>query len=55
VNNPLLEQLNADDIEVVIHRVSAAELDEMWSSVGKKKEPRGLGHAINHQTGKVLA
>jgi insertion element IS1 protein InsB len=27
----------------------------MWSFVGKKKEPRWLWQAIDHQTGKVLA
>ena len=55
MNKPLLEQLNPDAIEVGIHRVAAAEIDEMWSYVGKKKEPRWLWHAIDHQTGKVLA
>ena len=55
MNNPLLAQLNTDAIEVVIQRVEAAELDDMWSYVGKKKAPRWLWHAIDHQTGKVLA
>ena len=55
MNKPLLEQLNTDAIEVVIHRVEAAEIDEMWSYVGKKKAPRWLWHALDHQTGKVLA
>jgi len=32
-----------------------SELDEMWSYVGKKAEPRWLWHAIDHYTGKVLA
>ncbi|HKA54724.1 MAG TPA: IS1 family transposase [Candidatus Binatia bacterium] len=31
------------------------EVDEMWSYVGKKKEPRWLWHALDHETGKVLA
>ena len=55
MNKPLLEQLNTDAIEVVIHRVEAAEIDEMWSYVGKKQAPRWLWHAIDHQRGKVLA
>jgi insertion element IS1 protein InsB len=55
VNKPLLKQLNPDALEVVIQRVEAAEIDEMWSYVGKKQEPRWLWHAIDHQTGKVLA
>ena len=55
MNKPLLEQLNTDAIEVEIHRVETAEIDEMWSYVGKKKAPRWLWHALDHQTGKVLA
>jgi insertion element IS1 protein InsB len=55
VNKPLLEQLHPDTMEVRIHRVGAAEVDEMWSYVGKKKAPRWLWHAIDHQTSKVLA
>jgi len=35
--------------------VDEAEIDEMWSFVGTKKEPRGLWHAIDHHTGTVLA
>jgi insertion element IS1 protein InsB len=30
-------------------------LDEMWSYVGKKANPRWLWHAIDHHSGKVLA
>ena len=33
----------------------SSELDEMWSYVGKKANPRWLWYAIEHQTGKVLA
>ena len=54
MNKPLLEQLNTDAIEVEIHRVETAEIDEMWSYVGKKKAPRWLWRALDHQTGKVL-
>lgn len=32
-----------------------AELDEMWSFVNSKKEQRWLWHAINHDTGEILA
>lgn len=32
-----------------------AELDEMWSFVNSKKERRWLWHAINHDTGEILA
>ena len=30
-------------------------MDEMWSFVGSKRHQRWLGHAIDHQTGHVLA
>jgi insertion element IS1 protein InsB len=55
VNQPLLNALHPDEVDVVIQRVEEAEVDEMWSYVGKKHEPRWLWHAIDHQTGKVLA
>ncbi len=32
-----------------------AELDEMWSFVRSKQQQRPLWHAIDHQTGEVLA
>jgi insertion element IS1 protein InsB len=38
VNSPLLEQLLQPDlVEVVVERVEAAEMDEMWSFVSRKK------------------
>ena len=40
---------------VMIRKVEAAELDEMWSFVGSKKQPRWLWEALDHQTGKILA
>src|SRR5262249_38337554 len=40
---------------VVIQQVEEAEVDEMWSYVGKKREPRWLWHAIDHRSGHVLA
>ena len=55
VNTALLRTLNPDDIVVHVERAGEAEMDEMWSFVGKKKEPRWLWHAIDHHTGKVLA
>ena len=50
-----MKSLRPDDVEASIERVEAAEVDEMWSFVGKKQEPRWLWHAIEHGTGKVLA
>ena len=55
VNTALLRTLNPDHIVVHVERAGEAEMDEMWSFVGKKKEPRWLWHAIDHGTGAVLA
>jgi insertion element IS1 protein InsB len=40
---------------VVVCKVWEAELDEMWSFVGRKKRPRWLWGALDHQTGRILA
>ena len=55
MNQPLLNALHPDEVDVVIQRVEEAEIDEMWSYVGKKREPRWLWHAIDHRSGQVLA
>jgi insertion element IS1 protein InsB len=55
VNRRLLALLNPDEVTVVIRLVEEAEVDEMWSFVGKKREPRWLWHAIDHRSGHVLA
>jgi len=55
VNRPLLDTLHPDEVDVVIQRAEEAEVDEMWSFVGKKREPRWLWHAIDHRSGQVLA
>jgi len=55
VNQPLLNALRPDEVDVVIQQVEEAEVDEMWSYVGKKREPRWLWHAIDHRSGHVLA
>src|SRR5215475_12546515 len=47
--------LHLEEVDVVIQRAEEAEVDEMWSFVGKKKEPRWLWHAIDHRSGQVLA
>ncbi len=41
-------------MEVTIGRVDEAEVDEMWSFVGKKQEQRWLWHAIDQWSGTVL-
>jgi insertion element IS1 protein InsB len=50
-----LDTLACADTGVLLARVEAAEVDEMWSFVGKKKAPRWLWHALDHRTGEVLA
>lgn len=55
--------MKSEQIEVDIVRVEQpeesgvekAELDEMWSYVSSKKNPRWLWHAIDRSTGQVLA
>ena len=42
-------------MQVIVHKVEAAEVDEMWSFVGSKHQQRWLWHAIDHHTGQVLA
>ena len=51
----MLEGLDPSKVIVKIQRVNEAELDEMWSYVGRKDDPRWLWHAIDHESGKVLA
>ena len=55
MHQPLLHTLPPDEVDVVIQRTEEAEVDEMWSYVGKKREPRWLWHAIDHRSGQVLA
>jgi insertion element IS1 protein InsB len=38
-----------------VRRGLSSELDEMWSFVQAKANPRWLWHAMDHHTGKVLA
>ncbi len=55
VNARLLRSLDPEQVEVIIRKVEDAEIDEMWSFVGKKRQQRWLWHAIDHHTGQVLA
>src|SRR5512144_2208394 len=55
LNRALLKSLHTSQIRVKIQRVDEAELDEMWSYVRHKSNPRWLWHAIDHASGKVLA
>jgi len=55
VHTSLLHTLNPDEVAWDMERAGEAEMDEMWSFVGNKGNPRWLWHAIDHHTGKVLA
>ncbi len=66
VNQKALENLRPEQVEVEIYQVKEveepansgveeSELDEMWSFVESKKNPRWLWHAIDRTTGQVLA
>jgi insertion element IS1 protein InsB len=63
VNHHVLASLHPAQVEVEIWRADelevrrglSSELDEMWSFVKTKANPRWLWHAIDHHTGKVLA
>ena len=55
MHHRLLALLHPDEMTVVIRVAAEAAVDEMWSFVGKKREPRWLWHAMDHRSGKVLA
>jgi len=55
VNTALLRTLNPAEVAWDLERVGEAKMDEMWSFVGHKGNPRWLWHAIDYRTGKVLA
>jgi insertion element IS1 protein InsB len=55
VHRSLVHPLEPHDVDGVISRVDEAEVDEMWSVVGKKPPPPWLWHAIDHHSGKGLA
>jgi insertion element IS1 protein InsB len=63
VHHALLAVLNPEQVEVEIWRAEelderrglSSELDEIWSFVARKSNPRWLWHAIDHHTGAVLA
>jgi insertion element IS1 protein InsB len=47
--------VNGAQVSVGICRVDTAEIDERQSFVGKKADQRWLWHAIDHDSGEVLA
>jgi IS1 transposase len=55
VNSALVTTSEGSPSAVVIHTVKETELDEMWSFVGSKQQPRWLWEALDHQTGRIVA
>lgn len=50
-----LAALSGAETEVILCRADEAEVDEMWSFVGRQGEQRWLWQALDHRTGTVLA
>jgi insertion element IS1 protein InsB len=55
VNHAALALLPPDHVVVDIQQADEAEMDEMWSFVGRKGCQRWLWHAIDHHSGAMLA
>lgn len=55
INKQFLDSCNTKTLKIHLISINEAEIDEMWSFVRRKKNPRWLWHAIDHATGKVLA
>lgn len=55
VNTSYIRSTDLNNIVVDVVKVEEAELDEMWSFVENKGNQRWLWHAIDHNTGKILA
>lgn len=54
INHKILNQYTSPP-SVKLVKIEKVEADEMWSFVGKKRNQRWLWHAIDHETGVVLA
>jgi insertion element IS1 protein InsB len=55
VNVAICHEIRPEEVIVEVQKVESAEMDEMWSFVGKKSQQRWLWHAIDHINGIVLA
>ncbi len=61
MNQAVLQHLPPEHVKVEIWRAEelegrrglSAELDERWSYVRSKANPRWLWHAMDHHTGKI--
>ncbi len=51
----MLEREGSPSRTVDLIKVEKVEADEMWSFIGNKQNQRWLWHAIDHETGEVLA
>jgi len=51
----LLRTLDPPPVHVILRQVDEAEVDEMWSFVGRKRQQRWLWPAIDHHTGQIVA
>ncbi|WP_448285725.1 IS1 family transposase [Phormidesmis priestleyi] len=54
VNPSLIQTLQPTQVKIV-KVAEDAELDEMWSFVGSKRQERWVWHGIDHATGQILA
>ena len=54
VNTALVRTRHLEEVTGASERAGEAEMDEVWSLVGKKQDQRWLWHAIDHATGAVL-
>lgn len=55
MNHRLLALLKPAQVAVVIRLAEEAAVDDMWSSIKRKQEPRWRWHAIDQRSGKGLA
>jgi hypothetical protein len=55
VHTALRRPFPPDAVTVAIERAGEAEMDKMWSVVGKKQDQRWLWHTIEHHTSQGLA
>ena len=55
INLPVLSSFENKNRLIKIEKIENVEADEMWSFVQKKSNQRWLWHAIDHDSGKILA
>ena len=55
MNPALVSAREGSSPAVVIRKVQEAELDELWSFVRSKPQPRWLWEALDHRTSRIVA